>query len=102
MTCSQCGGNMVEQEVRFCACNVTPPIIIENVPAYVCANCAGEVFSDATMEVFERIRDGYVPNTATYVVNVFDFQRASDERKNEVSTRPIRISTRVNSRLAAV
>ena len=102
MTCTQCGGNMVEREIRFCVCNITPPIIIENVPAYVCATCGVEVFSDATMEVFEQIRDGHVPNTGTVVVSVFDFQRTSGEQETELSLLPIPISTGVHSRLAAV
>jgi hypothetical protein len=63
---------MRERIVRFCVPNITPPVIIENVPAQVCTRCGGEVFSDSTLDVFETIRDGRAPHRIASV-RVFDF-----------------------------
>ena len=73
MKCSRCGGEMEERIVRFCVSSLTPPIMIENVPARVCTRCGGEVFSDSTLDVFETIRDGRVPHRIASV-RVFDFE----------------------------
>ena len=67
---------MEAQNVRFCVQNATPPIMVENVPAHVCVRCGGEVFDDATVEVFERIRDGRASMPKMGIVRVFDFDRA--------------------------
>jgi len=77
MKCSRCGGEMTERVVKFCSCNAVPPILIENVPALVCGTCGGEVFSDATVEVFEKIRDGAAPRPRIELMRVYDFDRAA-------------------------
>ena len=73
MRCTVCGGTMVEQTVRFCACDATPPLIIENVPALVCEQCGEKVFSDSTIEGFESIKGSAVPYSHTLAIHVFDF-----------------------------
>ena len=75
MKCSRCGGEMEDRTVRFCICTVSPPVMILNVPAQVCRRCGGEVFSDSTIEVFEKIRDRRVP-ARNGVMHVFDFIEA--------------------------
>ena len=75
MKCSRCGGDMEARTVRFCICAVSPPVMILNVPAQVCRRCGGEVFSDSTIEAFERIRDGRIP-ARTGIMHVFDFAQA--------------------------
>jgi hypothetical protein len=59
--------------VRFCACNASPPVIVENVPAQVCTRCGDRVFPDSAVEVFESIRDGQLQPYGLLWVNVFDF-----------------------------
>jgi len=77
MTCSRCGGRLENRVVRFCACNVTPPIMIENVPALVCVRCGGESFADRVMRVFERIKDGLVsPLPRQPIIRAYDFELA--------------------------
>lgn len=72
---------MVEKRVRFCVCDLNPPIMIENVPAYVCDTCGDEIFSESAIEVFERTRDGEIPHSRTQVVKVFDFECAIREHE---------------------
>ena len=76
MSCSRCGGEMVARTVPFCVCDASPPILIENVPAQVCLRCGGEVFSDSTIEVFERIRDNQVPISRIALMIAYDFNQA--------------------------
>jgi hypothetical protein len=61
--------------VQFCVLNVTPPIMIANVPAEVCLRCGGEVFADSTVEVLERIRDGLIQPNGMALARYFDFAR---------------------------
>lgn len=67
---------MEDRIVRFCACDANPPLMVENVPAAVCDACGEKQFSDATVEVFERIRDGDVGRTGATLMRLYDFNRA--------------------------
>lgn len=67
---------MEERIVRSCACGMTPPAMIENVPAMVCISCGEELFSDETAEVFERIRARRVGQYKMATMLVYDYQRA--------------------------
>ena len=78
MTCSRCGGEMQESIVDFCVCEGVPvPILIRNVPSHVCERCGDKVFSDSTIEVFERIRDRKVGLSAVLSMVVYDFAKAA-------------------------
>ena len=73
MKCSRCGGGMEDRIVRFCVCELSPPLMVEKVPAKVCRRCGGEVFSSSTIKVFERIRDGQTLPGRNGRILVFDF-----------------------------
>lgn len=74
MNCSKCGGRVVPRLVRICACEATPPTIVENVPALVCSLCGDQEISDQTVQVLERMRDGGVAFRPVQA-RVFDFAR---------------------------
>lgn len=80
MKCSRCGGEMEGQIVRFCACDGSPPVLIENVPANVCKRCGGQVFSDEVAAVFERIVDGDDLGPRIAMMKVYDYERARQGR----------------------
>jgi len=64
---------MEDRTVRFCVCDAAPPIMVENVPAEVCRRCGEKYFSDAIVEVFERVRDGRTLPGRNGRILVFDF-----------------------------
>jgi len=78
MKCTRCKGDMESQTIKFCIPNAIPPMVIENVPAYVCDTCGEEVFTEATSQEFARIRRGDVRNFALRIMKVFDFQKLDD------------------------
>lgn len=69
---------MEAQTTKFCVPYTTPPILIENVPAFVCDTCGGEVFEESTSQVFARIRKGQVLNYRTRMLKVFDFEKVDE------------------------
>lgn len=93
MTCSRCGGRMESRRVTFCVCHGARPLMVENVPAHVCVQCHGEVFSADTVRVFERIRDGDAPVPRRRALEVYEFEAAS-------TYKPVADGTK--ARLAAV
>ena len=69
--------------VRFCAANVTPPVLIQNVPALVCRRCGGEVFADEVVEVFEFVRDSRVPTLARQpLIRAYDYRQEKEGLEN--------------------
>ena len=72
MNCSKCGGRTVARTIRICACETTPPTIVENVPARVCSQCGEQELTDQTIGALERMRDGMVVSRIAQV-RVFDF-----------------------------
>ena len=70
---------MQSQAVRFCACNATPPLAIENVPAAVCRRCGHKEFSDKAVEVLDRVRVGRHHPVRIDILRVFDYEQLLDE-----------------------
>lgn len=79
MNCSKCGGRIAPRLVRICACEATPPTIVENVPALVCSLCGDQELSDQTVQVLERMRDGSVASRPV-LARVFDFAHTRQPR----------------------
>jgi hypothetical protein len=71
---------MFEETVNFCACEARPPIMVENVPAYVCERCGEQTFTDATTEAFESIKAGQV-GFRTEPLRVCDFRNSVTPRQ---------------------
>lgn len=76
MTCPHCGSSMEPDRVLFCSCNVARPLMIENTPAQVCAQCGYKVFDEGAIEVFEKIRDSGIPHSRLKLIEVFEFEAA--------------------------
>src|SRR5450759_4745536 len=74
--CFRCGGDWEDRLVRFCSCEAQPPLMIENVPARVCASCGTRVFADATADVFEDIREHRMGQYRMAIMLVFDYAKA--------------------------
>jgi hypothetical protein len=66
---------MQSQAVRFCVCNTTPPLAIENVPAAVCRRCGHKEFSDKAIEVLDRVRAGRHQPVRIDILRVFDYEQ---------------------------
>ena len=80
---------MEPQVVRFCAANVTPPIMIEGVPALVCRRCGGEGFADEVVEVFEFVRDGGVRTLPQQpVIRAYDYRWALHALRQQQGVMP--------------
>lgn len=69
---------MESRRVTFCVCEGAYPLMIENVPAQVCVDCNGEVFSAETVRVFEKVKDRQAPVREVRWVEVYDFDSARD------------------------
>ena len=67
---------MLLQRVSVCSCDATPPIKVENVPAYVCELCSEQTLPGSTVEVFERIRQQKVGLRRFTSLAVVDFDSA--------------------------
>lgn len=74
MKCFVCNGAMEEQRANFCVCSVTPPIMVSDVPTLVCGQCGEEAYSDATVAILERIRDGLEPSFRLAYLRAYDFE----------------------------
>lgn len=79
MNCPQCGDQLDERKVNFCACDISPAFMIEDVPAQVCNTCGEQVFSDETIAAFERVKENRVPVSRTESLNVYRFADALDQ-----------------------
>jgi hypothetical protein len=90
--CFRCGGDWEDRLVRFCSCEAQPPLMIENVPARVCASCGTRVFADSTADVFEDIREHRFGQYRMAIMHVFDYEKAS---KGEPPVEYTTISTHV-------
>ena len=77
MICSKCGGRTVARTIRICACEASPPTIVENVPARVCSQCGEQELTDQTIAALERMRDGMMVSRIAQV-RVFDFVQEPD------------------------
>ena len=74
MKCTNCGGDMVEQNILYCVCDSPTHVRIRNVPALVCGQCGDKAFTDATIEIFEQIRDGLHQPAGYEYVQYYDFR----------------------------
>lgn len=79
MNCSKCGGQMVPRLIRICACEASPPTIVENVPALVCSLCGDREISDQTVGTLEHMRNGTIPSRPVRA-RVFDFAMTQRRR----------------------
>jgi hypothetical protein len=70
---------MQSQAIRFCVCNATPPLAIENVPAAVCRRCGHKEFSDKAIEVLDRVRAGRHQPVRVDILRVFDYEQLLHE-----------------------
>ncbi|MGH2363914.1 MAG: YgiT-type zinc finger protein [Chloroflexota bacterium] len=82
MNCQACGGHMEEQTTRFCACEKAMPIIVEDVPTYVCTQCGAKAFSDATLQMLERATSGAAPLAKMLTLLAYDFKTLGQEQPN--------------------
>ena len=74
MTCWRCGGRTEPRRVRFCVPELSPPVLITNLPADVCCQCGEQTYSTHTLTVLQRARDGEAPEPRLGYVHVFDFE----------------------------
>ena len=86
MKCTNCNNEMVEKVVTFCSCDANPPVIIENTPALACEVCGAKWYTDATVEVFEKIRDNLHDYAYPKIVYMVDFPSAEQGHKIGVAT----------------
>lgn len=76
MNCYRCGGELERTTVNFCACNATPPLFVDHVPAQVCVSCGERIYANETVQVLERIRDGLVFGARPKLVVGYDYREA--------------------------
>src|SRR4051812_30792866 len=81
MKCWRCGGAMDEQRVTFCACTVTPPVVVRDVPATVCGQCGERTYSTSVLQTLKRIRDGDGPTPVLAYSYAYEYDEASQNRR---------------------
>lgn len=77
---------MSERRVDFGVCEGTMPLVVRDVPASVCEQCGERSFSDAVVDVLERIRDGGGPQPRLGYLYAYDYNEAA--RRPERTTVP--------------
>ena len=73
MTCDLCGSPLIEDRVTYTIELDGKWIIIEGVPAKVCPQCGGKLFSPKTVERLQQIAWGQKKPRRTVETPVFDF-----------------------------
>lgn len=53
--CPECGGEMHSGTTTYCDMATSDPLIVENVPALICAMCGAEVFSGPIVDVLQAL-----------------------------------------------
>ena len=76
VTCKLCGNPMREQETSFCACDASPPVRFENVPAHVCVACGEKVFSGEVVDRIQHLTRLEDADFRTIGLHVYDFINA--------------------------
>lgn len=76
MKCKRCNGNVAEQEVSVCVCDVAQPIKIEGVPAQVCERCGDRTFHPDVSRVVDAITKGQRFPNAVKLLRVFEYANA--------------------------
>ena len=93
MKCSKCGHTMQESTVSVGLCDLEPAAVIRGVPAFVCPNCGNRLYSAATMERLDEIRDGFGKPESLERLEVYNF--------TPVSTKATTTHGRIKPRAAA-
>ena len=73
MSCDLCGSKVVEEKVTYSVELDGKWIIIEGVPAKVCAQCGEKLFSPKTVERLQKIAWSQEKPRRTVETPVFDF-----------------------------
>ena len=84
MTCKLCGNPMREQETSFCACDASPPVRFENVPAHVCEVCGEKVFSGTAVDKIQQLAKTSA-NFRTVGLHVYDYNTADQPAERQSS-----------------
>ena len=71
--CLTCGGEVEFQIVTYCACERDEPIVVVNVPAFVCEGCGERAYTEAVMKELAEIWNGERRPVAFKNLAVFDF-----------------------------
>jgi YgiT-type zinc finger domain-containing protein len=77
MKCVFCGGKMQKQIVVFQHEDAGRWIIVENVPAEVCAECGETEYSREVVDKVMRFAKSEFPPAKTIQVPVFDFLKSA-------------------------
>ena len=76
MKCIFCGNNMEKKEVTFVYDEGEDYLVVEHVPAEVCAKCGEKIYSpEVTEELLKFAKKEFKP-VKTINVPVFDFSEA--------------------------
>jgi hypothetical protein len=73
MRCWRCGGRTEAQRVRFCVSDLSPPVLIANLPAEVCVQCGERTYSTKALTALTRVRDGKAPAPKLGHLYVYDY-----------------------------
>ncbi len=73
--CEQCGGtDLREDEVRSAFWHGDRLVVVEDVPAVVCATCSEQFFDDSTVMLIDLLRgEGFPPEKARRELRVAVF-----------------------------
>ena len=71
-TCEQCGSSNLRKDlVRSAFWHDDRLVVVEDIPAVVCANCHEQFYDDATVVLIDLMRgDGFPPEKAQSELNV--------------------------------
>jgi YgiT-type zinc finger domain-containing protein len=77
VNCHYCGGveSVEATTTLFCDYRSATPVIVENVPAYVCELCGDTSFSGETVATLNTIDNGTSRPVGRRSFPVFDFER---------------------------
>lgn len=97
MSCWRCGGRTESRRVRFCVSDLSPPVLVTNLPAEVCRQCGERTYSTRTLAALKRVCDGEGPNPQLGHLYVYDFdeidRRAGERVGDLISLSPALVVT---------
>ena len=73
MTCDVCGSPMTEQRVTYTIQMDDKLVVVEHVPAKVCDQCGGRLYSPETVEQLQKTVWGQRSPARVLQAPVFDF-----------------------------
>ena len=75
---------MERRRVRLCAVDLTPPVMVENLPADVCEQCGERVYDNDVLAALAKIRDGLAPGPDLSYLYVYDYDEVAGESRRSV------------------